>query len=137
MLKVVIDTGVFIRGIIGKGSSRGVLEEFKKGTFILCISPLIYEEILGTIARAKFKEIISSEKIQEIADLIKERASFITPSEKIDIVRDKEDNKFIECALATKSKFLISTDKDLLSIKKYNNVNIITPHQFLKYLHSL
>lgn len=137
MLKAIIDTGVFIRGIIGKASSRDVLEEFKKGTFILYISPLIYEEILGTLARAKFKEIISCERIQEIAELIKERASFISPSEKIDIVRHKEDNKFIECALAAKANFLISTDKDLLSIEKYKDVNIATPHQFIKYLHSL
>lgn len=54
-----------------------------------------------------------------------------------DIVsRDPEDDKFINCALDTKSLFIVSGDNDLLVLKKYKDIEIITAQEFCKkYLH--
>jgi len=44
--------------------------------------------------------------------------------------RDPDDDKFIECALDAKALYIVSGDKDLLDIKEFEGVKIITAAQF-------
>lgn len=56
----------------------------------------------------------------------------IEPKTKAAICRDPDDNKFIECAIESKSLYIVSGDKDLLSVDRYQNVEIITVAEFLR-----
>ena len=47
------------------------------------------------------------------------------------IVRDPDDNKFIDCAISGRAPFLVSGDEDLLVLKKVMSVEILNPRQFL------
>jgi predicted nucleic acid-binding protein len=44
---------------------------------------------------------------------------------------DLDENKFIECAVALKAKYVISGDKDLNSIQEYMGIKIVNPKEFL------
>ncbi len=46
-------------------------------------------------------------------------------------LRDITDNQVLETAVNGKCDYLITGDKDLLSIEKYSNIKIVTPNQFL------
>ena len=50
--------------------------------------------------------------------------------QQIDICRDPDDNKFLECAVDAKAIYIVSGDKDLLTLEKYANVEIITAREF-------
>jgi predicted nucleic acid-binding protein len=51
---------------------------------------------------------------------------------------DKDDNKIIEAAVEAKADFIISGDKHLLEMKKYQRIKIVSPSQFLtKYFQTL
>jgi putative PIN family toxin of toxin-antitoxin system len=54
-----------------------------------------------------------------------------TKGMKIELCKDPDDNKFIECALASKSSFIVSGDKDLLEISGYKNIQVITPRNYV------
>jgi len=47
------------------------------------------------------------------------------------VEKDPDDDKFIECAVAINSKFIISGDKALQEIKYYMGLKIQSPKQFL------
>jgi predicted nucleic acid-binding protein len=47
------------------------------------------------------------------------------------VEKDPDDDKFIECAVALKSKFFISGDKGLREIENYMGIKIQSPKQFL------
>jgi predicted nucleic acid-binding protein len=47
------------------------------------------------------------------------------------VENDPDDDKFIECAVALKSKFIISGDKGLREIENYMGIKIQSPKQFL------
>lgn len=55
----------------------------------------------------------------------------VSPSHSVDICRDKDDNKFISCALESKCMFIVSGDDDLLSLKQVEDVRIVTAAEFL------
>jgi predicted nucleic acid-binding protein len=56
-----------------------------------------------------------------------------TPKLKI-IKDDPDDNKFIKCAVELEAKYIISGDKHLKEIKKYMNIWIVNPMEFLKIM---
>ena len=47
-----------------------------------------------------------------------------------DICRDADDDNIIACAAAAKADYLVTGDSDLLEIKGYQGVKIITPRDF-------
>jgi uncharacterized protein len=47
------------------------------------------------------------------------------------VERDPKDDAVLECAITTNAEFLVSGDRDLLDLKAYRNVSIITASEFL------
>ena len=50
----------------------------------------------------------------------------------VHVCRDPDDDKFIGCAIDSKSKYIVSGDKDLLAVGKHEDVEIVTVADFLK-----
>ena len=74
-------------------------------------------------------------EIQNLTKLFAESYNSIftakTPSLKV-VEEDPDDNKFIECAVALDSKIIISGDKHLKNIKKYIDIEIVSPKEFIE-----
>jgi len=47
------------------------------------------------------------------------------------VCRDPDDDKFIACALASKSKLIVSGDKHLLKVSGFRGVRILKPRDFV------
>lgn len=53
----------------------------------------------------------------------------------VKISRDSDDDKFLGCAKDSRALYIVSGDKDLLVIKEFENIQIITAKEFCeKYL---
>ncbi|MDR2577261.1 MAG: putative toxin-antitoxin system toxin component, PIN family [Chitinispirillales bacterium] len=48
------------------------------------------------------------------------------------LCRDHTDNKFIECAITAGADCIITGNKDLLVLKEYNGIKIITAKEYLE-----
>jgi putative PIN family toxin of toxin-antitoxin system len=94
------------------------------------------EEIRDVLFRKKF-DFIDSSKKNEFILLLSQLAEIVYPRHKVDICRDKKDNKFIELALTAKVKIIVSGDNDLLSIKEYMGIKILSANEFLKMLENI
>ncbi|RKX76148.1 MAG: putative toxin-antitoxin system toxin component, PIN family [Spirochaetes bacterium] len=70
--------------------------------------------------------------VQMIIDYMKEFCILSTYEKSSkNICRDKEDDKVIALALSNKVEYIITGDKDLLVLKKYKNIKIISPRELL------
>ncbi|MEW6040521.1 MAG: putative toxin-antitoxin system toxin component, PIN family [Elusimicrobiota bacterium] len=129
MKSVVIDTNVFISALWGSEACRQIYELLKEDKFHLAISDDLLSEIKRTLNRLKFN--LQKEEVIDIAEHIRQKAKKIFPKETILLCRDPKDNIILECALAGKVDFIVTGDKDLLSLNSFRNIPIITPRQFL------
>ena len=130
MLKVVIDTNVFISSFFG-GVPREIINLWKEGKVTICLSQTIIEEYIEVMNRLGLK---NTKEIQLVTKLFAEgyNSVFTSKTPKINIVQeDPDDNKFIECAVALDSKVIISGDNHLKDIKKYIDILIISPRDFI------
>ena len=48
------------------------------------------------------------------------------------ICRDPKDDMVIECAVLSGAKFIVTGDKDLLAVKDYEGILVLTPREFLQ-----
>ncbi len=123
MLKVVIDTNVFISSFFG-GIPREVIDFWKSGKITI-------EEYIDVLNRLGLKD---KREIQKLTRLFAEsyNSIFTIATPNLNIVEDDpDDNKFIECAVALDSKIIISGDKHLKNIKKYIDIHILSPKEFV------
>ncbi len=72
--------------------------------------------------------------IDILAPLIR-TLEIIEPVSDVKISRDPDDDKFINCAKDAHALYIVSGDKDLLVLRQYENIQIITAKEFCeKYL---
>ncbi len=128
-LRVVLDTNIYLSGIIFGGNSRHILDLIIKKKIKAITSPGILLEISQKL-KQKFKW--SQDKIVLTIKIIIKTTRIIKPEEILRVVKvDKSDNKVIEAAVESNSNYIISGDKHLLKIKKYQKIKIVTPAEYL------
>ncbi|MCL4385487.1 MAG: putative toxin-antitoxin system toxin component, PIN family [Actinobacteria bacterium] len=131
-MKVVIDTNVFISSFFKQSiNPRKIIDLWKTSKLVVCLTKEIIEEYLEVLMRlglAGEPELYEFIKIFER----KENILYFNMVQKIDLeIDDSDDLKFIECAVAGKASYIISGDKHLLNLKEYNDIQIISPGEFL------
>lgn len=132
MLKAVIDTNVFISGLIRSPSCRKIIKALERWEFILVISPEILTELMAVIARPKFHTIIRRDTAARLIETIKAQALLVKPSLNLNIVKDDiDDNRFLEAAITAKANCIVSLDNHLLTLGSFRNIPIIPPTKFL------
>ncbi len=129
-LRVVIDTNVFISSFFG-GVPRKIIDLWKNDKIILCLSQSIVEEYIEVLNRLGLKD---KQELIRLTKLFAEgyNSVFAANTPKIKVVtEDPDDNKFIECAVELESKVIVSGDKHLTEIKKYIDIEIMSPREFI------
>lgn len=131
--KAVVDTNIFISVFVfPSGVIREIISLAITNKVELIVSVEILEEF-SCVLREKFgwTENMVIEKMHVIKSLVK----ICDPDIKIDAVHaDKTDNKIIECAVFAGADVIISGDKHLLDMKKYHNIRILKPADFLRMI---
>ena len=129
-MRVVLDTNVFISSFFG-GNPRAIIDLWKDGRLTLCLSQEIFDEYIEVLRR------LGLDNTQEMEELLKLFATgfhivFTTRTPEIHVVADPDDDKFIACAMALKSQYVVSGDKALFDVRQYQGISIVTPREFIE-----
>lgn len=130
-LRVVFDTNIFISAIIFGGNPRAILELARAGEIKLITSKAILLELAKKL-HSKFSW--GQGEIEEVVGGIGAFAQIVNPGKKVRKIKaDPADNRVLETALEAQAEFIISGDKrHILPLKKFKNVVIVSPAEFLK-----
>lgn len=131
MARIILDTNVFLSGLLFGGTPEKILQHWIKGNFILCISPTLKAEIINKLT-TKFSatELFTL----TLSNLIDTHSKKYIPKHKITICKDESDNFLFELAEESEAGYIISGDKLVQHIKIYKNTKIISPKEFLDLL---
>jgi hypothetical protein len=50
------------------------------------------------------------------------------------VEKDPDDDKYLVAALEGRAEYLVSGDSDLLALREYKGVNIVTAREFLRII---
>ena len=132
MTRAVLDTNIFISSLFWRGAPYQVVSKGLGGAFTILVSSEILEEVRNVLSQ-KFKFPV--EDTRAFIEVIVSKSEIVESSIVLNVVKqDPADNKIIECAVVGKANYIVSGDTDLLSMKKYDTIEIVTPNKFLGLL---
>ena len=80
---------------------------------------------------------LSELEIEEVVERIERLSTVVHIRKKVrGVSSDPDDEKFLECAVNAEADYLISGDKHLLKLKKYQGIQILSPATFVIFLKS-
>ncbi|MBR4322884.1 putative toxin-antitoxin system toxin component, PIN family [Treponema sp.] len=131
-MKIVIDTNVVVSALFFGGKPEKLLQYAAQENVNAVVSKEIIDEYneLSLRMTNKYPE---KQKRFLLDDFIS-MCSVVQPSRKITVCRDPDDNKFLECATEAKCLYVVSGDNDLLDLKQFEDVEIITVAEFFERL---
>lgn len=130
MLKATADTNILISGLLfRRGKPYQLLQKALSGEVSLAVSKPILDEVADVLGR-KFG--ISAEDIVIAQSLIRDAARTVQPAVELSVVKeDPADNRILECAVSAGSDYIITGDNDLLRLKRYDAIRILSVADFL------
>ena len=131
-MRVVLDCNVIISASLTPKSASSKVVRILEEEHTLLTSESTLEEFSRTILKSKFDRYIKPVDTRlEIISRYSNKAEWIIPTHRISICRDPNDNQHLELALSGKAECIITGDPDLLVLRLFENVRIITPKEFL------
>jgi putative PIN family toxin of toxin-antitoxin system len=129
-MRVVFDTNVFISAFIVPGSQgeQAFLSAHRK-RFDLYTSVAILTETAQKL-REKFAQ--EEGDIKEALKLISRAAAIVKPTIRVQVLTDVPDNRILECALSARADLIVTGDRHLLKLKKFQGIPIIRLADFLR-----
>jgi putative PIN family toxin of toxin-antitoxin system len=131
LLRVTADTNVLISGInFRRGNPFEILELARTGKINMTVSEAILDEMVDVLQR-KFH--FTPDDALEARTRIRAMARTVKPAVRIDVIKeDPPDNRIIECAVAAGSDYIVTGDKDLLRLGRYDSIRILNPSDLLE-----
>ena len=126
MISVVLDTNVVVSAHVNsEGYERYVLDLVLAGKLALCASAEIFSECEGVLRRKKLG--ISARHANASLRLLRKAARIVTAT------ADPDDNKFLECAEASRAEFVVTGNKRHVP-KKWRETQVVTARELLEWI---
>ena len=140
-MRLVLDTNTVLSALLWRGTPYRLLQAIRHQypSLQLYSSPVLLEELTDVITRPSFSQRLNSigkTVRQVLADYI-EIVELVEPLEIPRIVRDPDDDHVLACALAAKAQIIVSGDKDLLDLREYQGIPILTTADALQHINGV
>jgi putative PIN family toxin of toxin-antitoxin system len=129
-VRIVLDTNVLISAIFFSGPPSRILSAWIEDRFELAVSAEILSEYGETATR--IGERFPGVGLAPLLDRIAVHACLVIPVQLTDdVCADREDVKFLECAVAARARFIVTGDRALLRASGSEGIEIVSPRRFL------
>ena len=135
VLRIVLDVNAIVSGLLWHGPPSKIVNLVLAERVTLVVSRELLVELLDVLSRKKFEKelgrtgrtahewVSEIEEIAVVADsIVIERTS-----------RDPDDDAILAAALSSRADFIVTGDQDLLVLKSFRDIPILTPAYFLAW----
>lgn len=127
-MKVVLDTNVLIAGVVADGLCRNLVRRHAR-EHELFTSEILLRELANKL-KTKFNEDPADLPMMAI---YQNQVKLVAPMPLASpICRDADDDAVLATAVAAKADVIVTGDDDLLVLKQFQGIRILSPRQFLE-----
>ena len=137
-MRVILDTSVIVNSLLSPhGTPAQLIAHWLAGKFTLLYSQPMLAELEDVLNRVWLKERLAHvpnripDFLQAVTILGEQVHGYINVA---GTVRDPFDEMFLACAALGQADYLVTVDKDLLTVATYHQTVILTPAQFLPHI---
>lgn len=132
MIRAVLDTNTVVSALLFTGTASQLVPLWQSRRITVLVSRQILEEYLRVLAYPKFRlsdqeiRALVEEEILPFVDTVRVRRRLVV------VRRDPDDDKFLECAVTGRAKYLVTGDRDLRELDSFRGITILTVGEFLE-----
>jgi len=131
-VRVLFDTNVLFAAFTVRGFCDELIEETVDLCAIVWSKPL-HDELVRALRRKRLLSPAVAEAISAFSDLCEMVKPTPLPKR---ICRDPDDDMVLATAVAGRADLIVTGDDDLLVLKAFSEIRILSPRQVLEILHS-
>ncbi len=130
---VVVDTNVLVSALVGHGRPRRLVAELLQRHQIVTSRQML-AELVDVLSREKFKEVQKSQ-VNSFLSVISSRVFLVTVKQTFKAIsEDQDDDIVLSTAHAGKAAYIVSGDRHLLDLKRFDGIRIISVNEMLRLL---
>jgi uncharacterized protein len=136
-VRIVLDTNVVVSALLWRGPPHRLLRAVRDHDEArLYSSPALIEELADVLSRpmaAQRFTVIGMAPHAMVADYL-EAIELVEPRAVPLVARDRDDDHVLACAVAAGARFIVTGDGDLLDLRAYDGIRILSPKDALALL---
>lgn len=136
-MRVVIDTNIWVSGLLWRGLPWELLRLADANQVEICAAPsmvaelervLYYERLQPRLTQLELRVTDLMSYVLNLVSLFElPSAAAATPI----VMADPDDDIFVRCAMVAEAVYIVSGDQHLLDLKQYAHIPIVTIRDFL------
>lgn len=136
-MRLVLDTNVVASGLLWNGAPAQLIDAARADEVELFSSRTLLAELTRILRRAKFDKAITASGLS-LDELVLGYAELVTLVAPIEIpptvLRDPDDDHVLACAVTASAELVVSGDRDLLDLKSFREVQIVSAAQAVRII---
>ena len=135
-MRLVLDTNTVVSGLLWDNEPSRLIDEGLQGRVELLTSQALLLELGDVLPRRKLAQRVAASGLS-VAQLVARYAVLaqsVLPADISRIATDPDDDQVLACALAARADLIVSGDADLLNLKAYQGMPIVTVAEALMQL---
>ena len=135
-MRIVIDTNVWVSGLLWKGPAWTLLRLAEAGRVQLCTAPPMLTELAEVLGYERFQPRLAQLGLTPadlLAYAVTLTAIYEVPESEGDplVVADPDDDVFLRCAVVARAACVVSGDRHLLALGEHAGTPVLSIHDFL------
>ena len=133
-LRAVIDSTVLVSAFLTEGGVSAELLRFaREGVFLVFLSEDILTETEHTLGyeRIRARYIYTDDDVADFLNRLRIAATLVDELPHVTVVRDPNDDMVLATAQRAQAAYIVTRDRDLLTLQRYEDITIIMPEDFI------
>ena len=132
MARVVIDTNVLVSALLKDGNPRRLLLKLLDEHTVILSSQML-AELADVLSRDKFS--VTNAQVERFISILLKKSTVVPVDFSLKVISvDPDDDVVLNTALNGKASYIVSGDKHLLVLKKFEKIEIVKVNEMLKVL---
>jgi len=137
-MRVTTDTNILVSALIAKGKPRKLIKRAEDGKFKLILTDSIIDEFHDVVQRKKFRKYATIKDAKDFIRETKKISEMVNVESNFQVIKeDPDDNMILNAAYDGKADYIVTGDHDLLGLKEFEGIGIVTVDKMLRILKSL
>ena len=135
---VVLDTNMIISAVLSPtGTVAEIINLWEQEAFEVATSAALIAELRRALTYERVRKFVklTAEELERLLRFYTSAAIMVESEIKLDEVQeDPDDNRVLECALASQASYIVTGDNHLLKLGEFEGIVILSPAGFLTLL---
>ena len=135
---IVLDTNVIVSGLLSpRGPPAEIINHWETDRFEVVTSSPLLNELERVLHYPRVQRYLkpSPDEVAAFVNRFSRVTTVVEPQLTLEVVKeDPDDNRVLESAADGRASYIVSGDEHLLDLKKYNEIVILKPAEFLTFL---